>query len=232
MALSSLHWDGIYDAYCGTEPDAPLIRRDIAAAYGAADVFLQTAPHMPMTGLANRRPIGPVGRAGTDRRDDLLRGGEDRLVAVTFGGIAGSPTFHGLPRLPGLRWIMPSGWTGNRDDATGIDEAGVPFIDALASADAVITKMGYGTMVEGACNGTRILYADRPDWPEMPHMADWLADHATAQAVPRTVIETGDVAGPLSALLERPVKPPVRPTGIDQAVSVILPLLEAGPPEE
>jgi hypothetical protein len=40
------------------------------------------------------------------------------------------------------------------------------FIDVLASSDAVVTKIGYATFVEAACNGVGIVSAPRADWPE------------------------------------------------------------------
>lgn len=227
VALSSLNWDGLYGHYCGDQPDSVKIRAEISAAYNAADVFLQITPHMAMGGLTNAKSIGPVGRLGTPRRETLLQDGEERLVVVTFGGIGAGMDYGLLPRLPGLRWILPEGLENGRADAIAADRTGVDFIDLIASADAVVTKMGYGTMVEAACNGTRILYADRPDWPEMPAMADWLTANATAQAVPRQVIESGDLQGPLSVLLGRPVAGPPRPTGVDEAVDEILKRLDA-----
>ena len=39
------------------------------------------------------------------------------------------------------------------------------FIDVLASSDAVVTKIGYATFVEAACNGGGIKSAPRADWP-------------------------------------------------------------------
>ena len=36
----------------------------------------------------------------------------------------------------------------------------------FASSDAVVTKIGYTTFVEAACNGVGIVSAPRADWPE------------------------------------------------------------------
>ena len=39
-------------------------------------------------------------------------------------------------------------------------------LKAKPSADAVFTKVGYGTFAEAACNGVRLLSWPRPDWAE------------------------------------------------------------------
>lgn len=225
VALSSLHWDGIFRAYCGDSFDAPRILDHITAAYAAADVFLQVTPHMPMALMENRRSIGPVARLGRNRKVELVADADRTLVLVTYGGIPGTPAFENLPALEGVTWILPQGRRSERPDTLGADDTGLPFIDLLASADAAVTKLGYGTLVEAACNGTRILYVDRPDWPEAEPIGTWLAENGIAQAMPRSVLERGDLEGPLRALLARPLKPPLpQPTGIEQAANAILDL--------
>jgi small subunit ribosomal protein S21 len=71
--------------------------------------------------------------------------------------------------------------------------------DLLASVDAVITKPGYGTFVEAACAGTPILYLERDDWPETPHFAAWLAQHARAAALGREATAGGQISSPTCA---------------------------------
>ena len=91
----------IYRAYCGIRPEAPAILQTIRAAYEAADIFLQTQPHMPMSDLPNRRSIGPIGRVGSNRREDICKTLDishgKRIVLATVGGIpSDKPLF--LPR--------------------------------------------------------------------------------------------------------------------------------------
>jgi hypothetical protein len=54
------------------------------------------------------------------------------------------------------------------------------FLDLLASCDVLITKVGYGSFVEAAAHAVPVLYLDRPDWPETPYLAAWLAEHGNA----------------------------------------------------
>jgi UDP-N-acetylglucosamine:LPS N-acetylglucosamine transferase len=91
-----------------------------------------------------------------------------------------------------------------------------PFSDLLASVDAVIGKPGYGTFVEAACQGTPMLYAARPDWPEQEPLVDWLLAHGRATLVSDEALRSGDLAGALQALWCQPAKPAVWPTGADE----------------
>ena len=52
------------------------------------------------------------------------------------------------------------------------------FIDVLASSDAVVTKIGYATFVEAACNGVGIVSPPRADWPESGPLIEWAKQNA------------------------------------------------------
>ena len=63
LVSSSLNWFDIYRGYC-CAPYEDLIIRTIEKAYQLAKLFVQPRPHMPMLGLGNRWPSGPVARIG------------------------------------------------------------------------------------------------------------------------------------------------------------------------
>jgi UDP-N-acetylglucosamine:LPS N-acetylglucosamine transferase len=97
-----------------------------------------------------------------------------------------------------------------RQDVRGFDLPGLKFTDLLASVDAVITKPGYGTFVEAACSGVPILYLERPDWPETPWFATWLAAHARSAVLTREQLERGDLIDALHRLWQAPA--PILPS--------------------
>ncbi len=229
VALSSLNWTDLYEAYCGGAPEAGRVLAHMRAAYRSARLFLQITPHMPMADLPHRRSIGPVARIGRNLGERLRArlgvGAGERLVLVSFGGIANPWRGEGLPRLDGVHWVLGEGRADARDDITCIDETAVPFIDVLASCDAVVTKTGYGLFTEAACNGVRVLYVARPDWPESPHLEPWIERVGTARALDRTAFDSGALGANLAALLDRPPAPPVAPTGAAAAADALAALL-------
>ncbi len=56
LALCSLNWADVTEAFSVATPEAVA---EMRLAYRSARLFLQATPHMPMTWLERRRPIGP-----------------------------------------------------------------------------------------------------------------------------------------------------------------------------
>jgi len=220
VALCCLNWLDLRAAYCA-HGDA--IAETIEAAYQSAAAFLQPAPHMPMAGLRNRRSIGPIGRKGSERgaeiRARLGLGAKTRLVLVTFGGAPGEYALE-LPGDADIFWIVQNRRKISASRAVSAADLPMPFIDVLASVDAVIAKDGYSTLVEAACNGARMLMLTRPDWPETPWLVEWAQRNARFTALPHGS-GAGVIGSALRELLAQEPAPRVQPTGVMEAVEAI-----------
>jgi hypothetical protein len=95
------------------------------------------------------------------------------------------------------------------------------FIDVLASSDAVVTKIGYATFVEAACNGVGIVSAPRADWPESGHLIEWAKQNANFALMEDGIENARGFRTALSAVLNAPCRMPVRASGIAEAVETI-----------
>ena len=95
----------------------------------------------------------------------------------------------------------------------------------MRSADAIVTKAGYGIITEAAANGTRILYAERENWCETPILESWIESHCVARKVSREKLSSGRFTGELMQLLARPSRPPATTNGAGQAVEAIMQLI-------
>lgn len=224
IALCSINWFDMYGAYCGGAPDAAAILRAMEAAYRGADLFLQPQPHMPMANLPNRRTIGPIGRIGRNRRDEIGQAlgiaPDKRLVLATLGGIAVDKPLA-LPAMTGMHWLAGNGAAAGRGDVSDLGRLGMNFVDVLASCDAVLTKVGYGTFVEAACNGVGLVSAPRADWPESGVLMHWAAENATFAQAENGLYDPDSVARAIEAVLAAPRKAPVAPSGAAEAVAAI-----------
>jgi len=229
LAMSSLNWADIFLGTLGHLPNAAAIHDEILAAYRGAGAFLRLTPAMSMTDLPNLRTIGPVARVAGSRRalldQKLGIPPTDRLVMVALGGIPMRLPLEQWPQLPDIRWLVPASWDARRRDALTIEATGLGFTELLASCDAVITKPGYGTFTEAACNRVRVLYVRRPGWPEEPPLVEWLRENATCAEVDRVRLEGGDFSGELLALLEREGGRMVPATGASEAAVMLSNLL-------
>ena len=224
LTMCSLNWAGLFAHFYDHADWASPIHAEIHGAYASAEHFLRLIPAMPMTTLGNTRPIGPVASLGQRRRDELaerLACDDDRIVLIYFGGIEHELPVERWPRHPGIHWLVPNGWGIDRTDMSAFEPLDLPFTDLLTSVDAVLTKPGYGTFTEAACNGTAVLYQRRSDWPEQDCLIEWLEQHARCREVGADALRSGDLADTLTELWRRPAPPAPRPTGIAEVADLL-----------
>ncbi|WP_221227794.1 hypothetical protein [Rhodocyclus tenuis] len=223
-ALCSLNWAGLFAHFFAGEPWAPAIHREMLAAYRSAP-FLRTSPAMPMNDLGQCEDVGLIARLGSRQNLGLPPG--LRTVLVAMGGIRHRLPLENWPRQPGLRWLVPGEWQCTHPDAIAQDCFALAFTDLLASADAVITKPGYGTFTEAACNAVPVLYQRREDWPEQDCLIDWLQGNARCLEVSADRLQSGDIAGQLDALWAMPQVKAPQASGAEVAARRLLAQLHA-----
>jgi hypothetical protein len=218
LAICSLNWADLFGHFFGREPWAAPIHAAMLAAYRSARAFIRITPGMEMASLDNLRPVGPVATRG--RKVDLsLRG--KRAVLVALGGIAHHLPVDRWPRLPGVRWLVPAAWRCQHPDALALESFGLGFTDLLASVDAVVTKPGYGTFTEAACNGTPVLWQRRVDWPEQEYLIDWLESNARCLEVDASRLESGSLGAALDELWAQPAPPVPDCSGAREAAALV-----------
>jgi hypothetical protein len=224
VALCSLNWADLFAHFFGREPWADAIRSDMLTAYRAA-TFLRTTPGMPMAALDRVVNVGPIAALGRERRAELREmvgcGDSARLVLVALGGIPTRLPLKDWPPLAHTHWLVPAEWRVARADTSAIEPLGWPFADLLRSVDAVVTKPGYGTFAEAACNGTAVLYQRRGDWPEQDCLIEWLHANARAGEIGGDALRRGALSAALDEVLGAAV--PRRPSadGIEQAAQFL-----------
>jgi len=229
VALCSLNWADIAQAYLAELPGTAGIFQEMNAAYASAGIFLQPTPSMPMPQLPRRQGVTPIAALGRNRRQDLIKKlalpTTCKLALIGFGGIAYLGTGR-LPALTDLIWLAPDDWQPNhaetRTDVITFSRAGLPFLDLLASSDILLTKVGYGSFVEAAAHAVPVLYLDRPDWPETPYLAAWLAQHGNAAVIDEPALFSSRLETVLKDLWRQPRKPAIRADGAMQAARHLL----------
>ncbi len=225
VALCSLNWAEIHAHYCAEAPRARRIERRIRAAYGKAAAFIRPEPALAMALDTEIIDVGPIARVGRDRGDEIRARinaePDDRLVLLAPGGADLDLPTALWPAIPGVRWLVQDSLAADRPDMAAAGGLGIPFIDAIASADALVTKPGYGGIVEAGCNGVPVLYVRRDGWPEEPGLLAWIARHASCRELARADLMRGAFAGPLEALWAMPRPEPARASGTGEAAALI-----------
>lgn len=217
LAMSSLNWAGIYGHYFGDRPEAPAVLAQMTAAYDSAQGFLCPLPSMPMPELSKVQPIGPIARIGRDRRAEICEligaSPQERLILVAFGGTPVRLPMEDWPQAPGVRWLVPIEWGIERPDCHPLEALGIGVTDVIRSCDAVLGKIGYGTVAECLCNGTPLLYVPRPEWPEEAALLAAMREHGRCAPVARESLQTGIDPEVLESLWAQPAPVPLEPTG-------------------
>jgi UDP:flavonoid glycosyltransferase YjiC (YdhE family) len=225
VALCSLNWADIFRHYFAALPDGAAIHADILAAYRQADLFLQPEPSMPMADLPNRRPIGPIAEYGQDRRGEIdarmQLDGSEKLVLLGLGGLQFDFQLHDWPQDPGIRYLVPARQRFKHPQAYPFDDLKMPFIDILRSVDVLVTKPGYGSFTDAACNRVPVLFVSRPDWPEAPYLTDWLVRQGRGLEIRQAQLATGDLAPSIADVLALPQPPALAPQGIFDAADIL-----------
>jgi len=230
LSMCSLNWADLFAHFFCHEPWAAEIHREILAAYHSAECFLRLTPAMPMNSLPRVRAMAPVAALGKDCRGVLRErtGGpaDEKIVLIAFGGIDNLLPVEGWPYAENLRWLIPQSWPVVRKDMSAFEPIGLNFTDLLRSVDAVLTKPGYGTFTEAACNGTPVLYVRRDDWPEQDCLIDWLKINARCRETDAVELASGRLQTALADLWQQHLPPPPIPAGAQETAALVSSWLE------
>lgn len=224
IGLCCMNWLDVYRRYFGRRPEAAEIIGAMTDAYAGSYIFLQPRPHMAMEDLPQRRSIGPVARQGRDCRGELRRtlglATDERVVLLTLGGLP-NPLTLDLPRIEGVHWLARRAIGPVRDDVSAIEATEISLIDLIFSADAVVCKDSYCTVVEAASAGVGLVMAPRDGWPETDCLVKWAEQHCNFALAPGGFDEPGELIAALCKVLGRDPLPPVEANGVDEAVDAI-----------
>ena len=226
IAYCSLNWAEIFQSYFDGEfSDAKKILDEMNAAYNLADRFVCPEPSMAMPGLNNIQNIGPVAKIARNSRQSINQQfsltDDSRLVLIAPGGVLTPVPVNDWPVIPSVTWITAWSYESTRNDIISAGNIDLVFSDLLASCDAVITKPGYGTVTEAACNGIPALYVLRGDWAEEPFLEQWWCDHGTVLKISRDDFFSGNLGRHLSKLWDLPPSKPVSASGTAELLTIV-----------
>jgi hypothetical protein len=170
VGLCSLSWDGVLEPFLDPEgparsAQAEVVRR-IRQSYGFADLMIRAAPGIPLSAFKKVVDIGPIAQPLAPDPARVRRaigaGAHEQVVLVSFGGIMlDALPYDRLERLTSYQFIVsgpvPAGSRRVHSDAS----IPVSFGTLLASADMLVTKPGYSTVVEAVAQSKSVVYVRR-----------------------------------------------------------------------
>lgn len=232
VALVSFTWDLILSEYQAPSPiDRQELIGSIRRAYIQADLALRIAPAPPMTIFKRLIDVGPIAEPARSAREPLTEflqlAPKEQTVLIGFGGIPlDSLPFDRMESLTGYRFLFDGSVPANSKRFISTKSLPFSFQTLLASVDVVMTKPGYGTLVEAVALQTPMVYVRRYNFGDEQSLVDYLhrygrgvelSFHDFVQGQWRSALE--EVAD-----LTLPVAPPP-PTGAGEAATELAKLL-------
>jgi len=229
VALVSFTWDLILSNY-RPPPDIaaqPLIR-SIRHAYAQADLALRITPAPDMNVFERQRNIGAICEPASPARDQLatalrLAPGE-RAVLIGFGGIPlTSLPFETLDPLPGYRFLFDGPTPQNNTRFISTTSLPFSFRELLASIDIVMTKPGYGIVLEAVALRAPLVYVRRYHFADEQPLVEYLHRHGRGVELSHDDFVNGRWREAIEAAAELPMPPDSPPpaTGATDAASLL-----------
>lgn len=229
VALVSFTWDLILSEYhAPSSIDRRTLLESICQAYAQADLALRIAPAPPMTGFKRLIDIGPIAEPAPSAREQLtelltLMPGE-RTVLIGFGGIPlDSLPFDRLESLTGYRFIFDGSIPATSRRFVSAKSLPFSFKTLLASVDVIMTKPGYGTLVEAVALQAPLVYVRRYNFADEQPLVDYLHRYGRGVELSLSDFEKGkwDLTLTKTAELPAPQIDPPPLTGATDAAALL-----------
>jgi hypothetical protein len=180
IALVSFTWDLVLSEYVAPSSiDSRMILHSIRLAYGEADLALRINPAPKMEIFQRVIDIGPIAEPAPSAREQLtevlgLTPGE-QTVLVGFGGVPlDSLPFNRLESFTGYRFIFDGSIPPGSRRFVSASSLPFSFKTLMASVDLIMTKPGYGTLVEAVALRTPLVYVRRYNFADEQPLVDYL----------------------------------------------------------
>lgn len=233
VAMASLTWDEVLTLY--RSPDDSIhheLLASIRQAYGQADLALRIAPGLPMPAFRRIRDIGPIASPAPPQRERLRSmlglGSQEHLVLVGFGGIP-------LPSLPWeqmnamsrFRFIVAGPVDSRYSRIVSLQALPFGFSTVIVSVDIVMSKPGYGTVVECVTSRIPLVYVRRYNFADEPPLVEYLVRYGRGVELTLDNFHNGTWRPALeqALTLSLPHEPPPTPTGTEEAAGQLTTLL-------
>lgn len=229
VALASFTWDLILSEYLAPQHiDSQTLLHSIRRAYAQADLALRITPAPKMESFSRMIDIGPIAESAPPARDQLatllaLAPGE-RTVLVGFGGIPLTTLpFADLERLTGYRFLFDGAIPPDSTRFVSTKSLLFSFKTLMASVDVIMTKPGYGTLVEAVALQAPLVYVRRYNFADEPALVDYLHRHGRGIELSRDDFAHGGWEPALAAVLAAPAPtvPPPQLTGALEAAEAL-----------
>ena len=180
VALANFTWDLVLKDYCqASNHSHQQLIQCIRDSYVKADSALRITPAPEIDVFSHILDIGPIASPSSPERDRLASAlalaPNERTVLVGFGGIPlTSLPFDQMEQLRHYRFLFDGPVTSGYSRIQSTATLPFSFKTLLASVDVIMTKPGYGTIVEAVALQQPVVYIRRYNFADEPPLVDYL----------------------------------------------------------
>ena len=180
VLLANFIWNEILAAFSRPDQSAPhTLLESMRQSYAHTHLALRIAPGLPLSACPKVLDIGPIAEPATSKREQLRShlkvSQSDQVVLLAFGGIPlVSLPWNPMARMGGYHFVVNE--TSPQPSSRVHPASSLPFSfkTLLASVDVIMTKPGYGTIVEAVALGLPVLYVRRYNFADEPPLVSFL----------------------------------------------------------
>ena len=229
IALASLTWDLVLKEYCHASDHAqPQLIDRIRESYAHADRALRITPAPKIDAFSNMIDIGPIACPAAPERHRLASAlnlvPNEKTVLVGFGGIAlTSLPLEQMEQLRHYRFLIDSPVPPGFSRIHFIETLPFSFKTLLASVDVIMTKPGYGTLVEAVALHQPVVYVRRYNFADEQPLVDYLHRYGRGMELSLDDFVKGRWEAALRTVLDlpTPTTPPPSATGPADAATIL-----------
>jgi hypothetical protein len=229
VALANFTWDLVLKELCHTsdKPHQQLIQC-IRDSYAKALLALRITPAPKIDAFSEMIDISPIASPAPPERDRLASvlavTPNERTVLVGFGGIPlTSLPLEQMEQLHRYRFLFDGPVPPGYSRVHSTETLPFSFKTLLASVDVVMTKPGYGTIVEAVMLQQPIIYVRRYNFADEPPLVDYLQRYGRGVQLSIDDFTLGRWGATLQQALNTPLPSlPPPSTGAAEAAEVIV----------
>jgi hypothetical protein len=234
VALCSLSWDAVLELYAKPgDAEEKTIIQHIRDAYAGADCLIRPAPGVAVTAFLTVMDVGPICEPHPPKTRELRAvlgvPESDCLVLVGFGGIAQKELpFSTLESMAPFQFILDADVPPGMTRALSTKTLAWPFHTLLSSVDLIMTKPGYGTIVEAVALEKPVVYVRRYRFVDEQSLVDHLHRYGRGAELSMEDFLAGRWREALTVArhAEQPAHRAPSPVGASEAASLLLSYLQ------
>ena len=224
VAVGNFTWHDIYAEYAQTPEDERLLAQ-MAAQYASATVGLITPLSLPSTPklFPNVQCVPLVARRGKPLRDILTKvldiPAEKHLALLYLGGWGLEIDWPALERFTDWMFLLDRPLPVPIANARVFDPGVLRYADVAASADAVVSKAGYGTVTECMANSVPLIYLPRHGFAEHDALVSGMKQWGGGIEISEAAFHAGNWTEALQSTLRAAPDPNAFPTNGAQVIA-------------